>query len=35
MKEQIKTNINFRLIRYENETLWMTQKAMAELFNVE
>lgn len=22
-------------VRYENETLWMTQKAMAELFNVE
>ena len=22
-------------LRYENETLWMTQKAMAELFNVE
>lgn len=22
-------------IRYENETLWMTQKAMAELFDVE
>ena len=22
-------------VRYENETLWMTQKAMAELFDVE
>lgn len=22
-------------VRYENETLWMTQKAMGELFNVE
>ena len=22
-------------VRYENESLWMTQKAMAELFNVE
>ena len=22
-------------VRYENETLWMTQKAMSELFNVE
>ena len=22
-------------VRYENETLWMTQKVMAELFNVE
>ncbi len=22
-------------VRYENETLWMAQKAMAELFNVE
>lgn len=22
-------------VRYENENLWMTQKAMAELFNVE